>query len=117
MQLSTRIDIDSCVISLEGDLDASSSILVDKILEDVLKRDQRFILVNFTLLTYISAAGIGAFIYHIRRVREQEKSIVLYNLSPSIRNIFEVTGLEELIPIANSEEQAQLLCRQKTCNN
>ncbi|MDO1447727.1 STAS domain-containing protein [Rhodocytophaga aerolata] len=116
MQLSTRIDTDSCFISLEGDLDASSSILVDKLLEDILKREQKFILVNFTLLTYISAAGIGAFIYHIRRMREQDKSIVFYSMSPSIRNIFAVTGLEEVIPIASSEEDARLLCRQKTCN-
>jgi anti-sigma B factor antagonist len=116
MQLSTRIDTDSCIISLEGDLDASSSILVDKLLEDILNRDQKFILVNFTLLTYISAAGIGAFIYHIRRMKEQDKIIVFYSMSPSIRNIFSVTGLEEVIPIASNEEHAQLLCRQKTCN-
>ena len=116
MQLSTRLDTDSCVISLDGDLDASSSILVDKTLEDMLQRDKKFILVNFTLLTYISAAGIGAFIYHIKKLKEQDKIIVLYSMRPSIRNIFEVTGLEEIIPIVDSEEEAQLLCRQKTCN-
>lgn len=116
MQLSTSIDMDSCVISLEGDLDASSSILIDKILEDILQRDQKFILVNFTLLTYISAAGIGAFIYHIKKLREQDKTIILYNMNPSIRNIFEITGLEEIIPIVNNKDEAQLLCRQKACN-
>lgn len=116
MQISTRLDSDSCVISLEGELDASSSILIDKMLEDVLLRDQKFILVNFALLRYISAAGIGAFIYHIRKLKERDKVIVLYRMTPGIRNIFEITGLEEVIPIVDNEEEAQLLCRQKACN-
>lgn len=116
MQLSIRLDFDSCFISLEGELDASSSILIDKMLEDILLRDQKYILVNFSLLTYISAAGIGAFIYHIRKLKEQDKVIVLFNMKPSIRNIFEIIGLEEVIPIVGSEEEAHLLCRQKTCN-
>jgi anti-anti-sigma factor len=116
MQLSTLIDHDSCIILLDGQLDASSSILVDKTLEAVIKREQRYILVNFDRLSYISAAGIGAFIYYIKKMREHEKDLVFYNMNPSIRNIFYVTGLQEVIPMVADEEQAQLWCRQKACN-
>jgi anti-sigma B factor antagonist len=116
MQLSIRIDDDCCLVSLDGELDAASSILVDQALDTVRLREQKFVLVNFTLLTYISAAGIGAFIYHIKKMRDCGKFIVFHSMKPSIHHIFVVTGLEELIPIVSCEDEAQLLCRQKACN-
>jgi anti-sigma B factor antagonist len=116
MQLSARIDNDSCFILLDGELDASSSILVDQALEAICTREQKFILVDFTLLSYISAAGIGAFLYHIKKLHDCGKLVVFYSLRPSIHHIFAVTGLEEVIPIVNCQQEAQLLCRQKTCN-
>jgi anti-sigma B factor antagonist len=116
MQLSTRIDQEACVILLDGELDASSSILIDKALEAVMHREQKFILVNFARLTYISAAGIGAFIYHIKQMADENKIFVFYNMNISVRNIFLVTGLDEVISIVDNEEEAQLWCRQKACN-
>jgi anti-sigma B factor antagonist len=116
MQLSTRIDHESCIILLDGELDASSSILVDKALEAVMTREQKYILVNFDRLSYISAAGIGAFICYIKKIRDHEKELVFYNMNPSIRNIFYVTGLEEIIAMVADEGEAQLWCRQKACN-
>jgi anti-sigma B factor antagonist len=115
MQLYTRMDQESCVISLDGELDAASSIVVDKALETVMQREQKYILVNFTLLTYISAAGIGAFIYHQKRIKDRKKVLVCYNMSASIHNIFTLTGLHEIIPIVDSEEEAHMWCQQKTC--
>ncbi len=116
MELSTRIDSEACIILLDGDLDAASSILVDKALEAVLQRDQNYILVNFNSLNYISAAGIGVFIAHIKRIKDQRKVIVLYNMSLQVRNVFSLTGLDEIIPIVSNEEEAQGLCKQRACN-
>jgi anti-anti-sigma factor len=116
MQLSIRLNDDSCFVLLDGELDAASSILVDQALDTVLQREQRYVLVNFTLLTYISAAGIGVFICHVKKMKEQGKFMVFYSMRPSIYHIFAVTGLHDMIPIVGCQEEAQLLCQQKACN-
>ncbi len=115
MELVTHIEQDICIILLNGDLDASSSILVDKALQAAMEKKMKYILVNFSLLNYISAAGIGVFISHLHTMQTKEISLVLFDMNLKVRNIFNVTGLDELIPIVDSLDQAQLLCTQKTC--
>ena len=115
MELVTHIEQDICIILLNGDLDASSSILVDKALQAAMEKEMKHILVNFSLLNYISAAGIGVFISHLHTIQTKEITLVLFDMNLKVRNIFNVTGLDELIPIVDSLNQAQLLCTQKAC--
>jgi anti-sigma B factor antagonist len=117
MELAIHMDDDSCIIYLDGDLDASSSIQVDQAMERVIESNVKNILVNFRELDYISAAGIGVFISHINNMHEKDITLVLFDMSEKIKNIFTVTGLDEIIPIVPSAADARLFCRQKTCNN
>jgi anti-sigma B factor antagonist len=115
MELVTDIEQDICLILLNGELDASSSILVDKALQAAMEKKMKHILVNFSLLNYISAAGIGVFISHLHAIQTKEITLVLFDMNSKVRNIFTVTGLDELIPIVASIDEAHMLCTQKTC--
>jgi anti-sigma B factor antagonist len=115
MELVTHTEQDICLILLNGELDASSSILVDKALQAAMEKKMKHILVNFSLLNYISAAGIGVFISHLHSIQTKEITLVLFDMNSKVRNIFTVTGLDELIPIVDSIDEAQMLCTQKTC--
>jgi anti-sigma B factor antagonist len=117
MELAIHIDHDDCTIILDGDLDASSSIQVDQAIEHVMHANVKNILINFHELDYISAAGLGVFISHINSMHEKDITLVLFDMSEKIKNIFTVTGLDKIIPIVSSAEDAHLLCKQKTCNN
>lgn len=116
MELVTHIEKDICVIILNGELDASSAILVDKTLDALSVKYYRYILVDFARLEYISAAGIGVFISHLYTLKKKDMSLILFNMKPKIRNVFTVTGIDEFITIVNSEIEARLWCMQKTCN-
>jgi anti-sigma B factor antagonist len=116
MELVTHIEQNKCIILLHGDLDASSSILVDKALQAALDKNMKHILVDFAMLNYISAAGIGVFITHLHSLQQTEITLVLYNMQLKIRDIFNVTGMNEFITIVDTKEEACQWCAQKTCN-
>lgn len=115
MELVTHIEQDISVVILNGELDASSTILVDKALHALSEKRPRYILIDFAMLDYISAAGIGVFITHLHTMNKRNTKLVLFNMKPKIRNIFAVTGMDEFIAIVSTEKQARQMCVQRTC--
>lgn len=113
MELVTYVKHDNYIIALNGDLDASSSILVDQAIEKAMTKSYSNILINFRLLNYISAAGLGVFISHIRPMQEQNRMMVLFGMENKIRNVFQLTGLDDMIPIVATEEEACSFCKQR----
>lgn len=95
------------IVEIEGDLDASSAILVDNELESAFKENDKNILIDCEKLEYISSAGLGVFMSYIDDFKKENISLVLYNVSDKIKNVFEILGLDNLIRIADSKESAK----------
>ncbi len=95
---------------LRGELDASSSILLDNSIRDGLDKDPLSIRVDCTGLGYISSAGVGVFISHLQEMQAKAIPLVLFALPQPVANVFQVLGLDSLIPILPDREHANLYC-------
>jgi anti-sigma B factor antagonist len=99
MNLISTIEKDFYQITLSGDLDASSSILLDQEIEKAIYKHPKEIRINCNHLNYISSAGIGVLISHLKKLKTDRISLVMYDMNPSVRDLFEITRLHEFISI------------------
>lgn len=94
------------IIKVEGDVDAASSIYLDKAISDALSRGQKRILIDCNQLDYISSAGLGVFMSYIQDFENSDSRFVLFGLSDRVAGVFEILGLDQLLTIVNSKEEA-----------
>jgi len=95
------------IISINGDLDASSSIKLDKVLAKAIGENRNPILVDCNQLDYISSPGIGVFTSHLQECESKNISLVLYGMNDKVLKVFRILGLDEIIPITKTKEEAK----------
>jgi anti-sigma B factor antagonist len=94
------------VLSIDGEIDASSSIELDTAISDALKKGERKILVDCAHLKYISSAGLGVFMSYLEDFEAQGIKIALYSMNDKVKSVFEILGLVDLISIVPTKEEA-----------
>ena len=97
------------VMAIEGDLDASNCIMLDKAISDAVGKNEKKIIIDCSRLSYISSAGLGVFMSYISDFENNNISLVLFQVSDKVKNVFEILGLDELINIVNTKEEAKAL--------
>ena len=94
------------IIFLDGELDASSSVQLDEELSSPTIMQFKKILVDCQNLDYISSAGLGVFISHLQRFEDSQIKLIFYNMQDKVKNVFEILGLDLLMTIVSSYEEA-----------
>lgn len=94
------------LIEVEGDVDASSSIFLDEALTKA-EDESPNVLVDCKKLEYISSAGLGVFMSRIDGMEESGRKLVLFGLSEKVVNVFQILGLDQLLTIVESFEEAK----------
>jgi anti-sigma B factor antagonist len=106
MNITTVKEDQFYTISIEGELDASSSILLDNTLTEAFTQKENKILVDCSRLNYISSAGLGVFMSYLQDFENNGISMALYNMNDKVRNVFTILGLDNLIKIVPNKEEA-----------
>ena len=91
---------------LDGELDASSAIVLDTELAKPEILNYKKVLIDCAKLSYISSAGLGVFISHLQRLQDAEVKLVFFNMQEKVFNVFEILGLDALMTIVPTEVEA-----------
>ncbi|GAB4230549.1 MAG: STAS domain-containing protein [Ekhidna sp.] len=94
------------IISVRGEIDAGSSIYLDNALKEAIEAEEKKVIVNLEALAYISSAGLGVFISHLEELEQQNIRLVLCGINDSVKQVFDILGLEKLLTIVETEEGA-----------
>ncbi|MDW7695080.1 STAS domain-containing protein [Flammeovirgaceae bacterium SG7u.111] len=95
------------IISIHGDLDATSSIQLDDAIETAMEEGKSLFLFDCKNLNYISSPGIGVFTSRIDDYDSGKLKMVLFGMSEKVYNVFKLLGLHKLLPITNTKEEAK----------
>jgi len=106
MKIAQQFTDKTLTLSLDGELDASSSVLLDTELSKPDILDNEKILIDCQRLNYISSAGLGVFISHLQRFQDANTKLVFYNMQDKVHNVFEILGLDSLMTIVPSQAEA-----------
>ncbi len=104
VDIKTTKENDICKIVVVGEVDASSSIELDNAIKSAFETETK-IMVDLSGLDYISSAGLGVFVSHLQDIGAGI-DLVLFGLSDSVMQVFELLGLPQLIQIESTEEEA-----------
>ncbi|QQS31183.1 MAG: STAS domain-containing protein [Sphingobacteriales bacterium] len=96
-------------LSIAGDLDAGSSMEVDRAFSEALQNRQFNILIDCKLLEYISSAGLGVFISHKDDFEDNKGSFIFFDMNEKVYNVFELLGLHNIFKIVSNEQDAKKL--------
>lgn len=93
-------------IRVTGDVDAGSSIHLDNAFKEVLESGESKIAVDLQGLVYISSAGLGVFVSYLDEFELKKIELVLFGIQETVRQVFDILGLEKLIEIVENEAEA-----------
>jgi len=66
---------------------------------------RRKLLLNFGNVEYMSSAALGKLITLNKKVQASGGRLILCNIDPQIREVFEITKLDKLFDIRNDEQE------------
>lgn len=110
-------------IVIEGVLDADTSGKLDQLVTGAISRGWTRIVCDLEKVTYIASAGVGVFIGSLNACKEKGGGIVLVHRAATEDEaggsglaqgynplqIFDLLGLNDMIPVATTLEQARML--------
>lgn len=68
------------------------------------EKKYKYLLIDMSLLTFISSAGVGSILGTVETSRENGGDIIIYGISDNIKNVFEVLDLLDYLTIRDHYE-------------
>ncbi|MDX2130247.1 MAG: STAS domain-containing protein [Chloroherpetonaceae bacterium] len=93
-------------IDLIGELDAHTSVQLERTIQEQIEKKRVHIIINCAKLSYISSAGLGVFMAFIDDVRAEGGDIKFSNMSDKIFQVFDLLGFPLLYEIFKEEQEA-----------
>ena len=98
-------------ISLEGHLDAATSVDANDEFTKVIESGQIKLLVDLSALSYISSAGLRVLLVAAKQLQQKAGKIVLCSMTPGVKEVFEISGFSSIFKIVPSVDDALKLIR------
>ena len=96
--VASRVVDGVAVIAVTGELDAHTAPAVREAVEAVIAPGAR-VVVDLSAISFLDSTGLGVFVTALKHLREGEGSLDLVIASPRVLKVFELTGLDVVIPI------------------
>ncbi len=107
-----QTELDGIVkLSIDGRLDAVSSVEADKEFTQVLDAGNDKLLIDLENLEYISSAGLRVLLVVAKRIQQKGGKVVLSSLTPNVKEVFEISGFSSIFKIFESTEDSEAFLR------
>lgn len=93
------------ILHVSGKLDAKSSSTLEENLNGTIKAGEKYLVLDFEKLDYISSAGLRVLLSIAKTLNQKEGKVKLLNLQNSVKEVFDLTGFTQIFEIfVNLEE-------------
>ena len=106
MEISNERDGGTLIVNAAGRVDGSNSQEFQDGLEAVIDDADRAVVLDLEQLSYISSSGLRVMLLIARKLQRQQAKFALCSLSDSIREVFEISGFDRIIPVHASRSEA-----------
>ncbi|MBF0350665.1 MAG: STAS domain-containing protein [SAR324 cluster bacterium] len=107
MQLNHRVEKNICILSVEGNIALDGVSDVKSYLKPFLDDDSiKGIVINFEGVNFIDSSGIGLIVSVFKNLQQRGAKLTLCKLSQKNQEIFNMTRLDKILSIHETEAQA-----------
>ena len=107
MEISTNREEKGVVISVKGRMDATTSPDLEKQLTEMIDQGDTDLIIDFAGLDYISSAGLRSILATAKKLKAKNGTFSLAALQDVVKEVFEISGFDAIIPIHDSVESAR----------
>lgn len=93
-------------VRIDGVIDTMTAPELEEVIDSLLKRGRYRIVIDLAGVDYISSAGWGIFISHIKEVQSRSGDIKLANMLPDVQEIFELLEFDDVLHAYSSVDDA-----------
>jgi anti-sigma B factor antagonist len=94
------------VIDIAGEVTGFAADKLNQTYEQVVASGYQKILLNFEKMDYLNSSGIGVLVTLFVRASDDGKDMVVAGLRSHFRRIFNLTRLQEVVPVFDDESDA-----------
>jgi anti-sigma B factor antagonist len=107
VQISARQSQGAVILDVTGDIDLANSPAMRKVLLGEIK-EKRIpkVFLNLKGVRYIDSSGIASLVEGLKASRDMGSRMILYGLNTTVREVMELSRLQRIFEIYESEEQA-----------
>ena len=106
MEVTSERQGTAVIVKTEGRVDGSNASDFQDALEDVIGPDDDSVILNLARLDYISSAGLRIILLSAKNLRQRDVKFAICSLSPSVHELFIISGFDQIIAIHDSSEAA-----------
>ena len=102
---------DALMVRLAGAIEIGVVEQLWKTTSDHVGKDARFLLFDFTDVTVITSAGIGALVRLLVRLQGVGGSLAIFGCSDKICEVFSIVMLRQILQLSGTEDEARAKLR------
>jgi anti-sigma B factor antagonist len=94
------------VLALSGKIDAVTSKELEFALNGFMEKNINSLVIDFHGVEYISSSGLRILLTSLDKLKKNQGDLKLASLQPLVKEIFEITGINQFFSIYPSQEDA-----------
>jgi anti-sigma B factor antagonist len=106
MQIRTEDKDGVLICHIQGDIDIHSSPEFNKSVEKIAKDKSQKVVMEFSGVSYVDSSGLATLVAALKKLKSYGGKLKLANLSDKVKGLFEITRLDKLFDISDTEEEA-----------
>ena len=102
MEIAPKKKGEKTVAGVKGRLDAVSAPAFENELLGLIEEGERWIVLDFSELDYVSSAGLRSILAVAKRIRAEKGELEVAALQEEVKRVFDVSGFSTILPIFDS---------------
>ena len=107
MEISARRHDKTTIFDLSGDIDFTNSPVVrDSVLREIREGRTPRVVLNLSQVRYMDSSGVASLVEGLKASRDLGSRFILVGLSPSTREVLQLSRLIKVFEVSDNEDQA-----------
>ena len=106
MDVTTERHDDVLSADVGGRIDGSNVGQFEEAIRTAIEESDRAVIMDFGKLAYISSTGLRVVLLTAKSLHSRDAKLLLCSLSDPIREVFEISGFDKILPIHPSRAEA-----------
>lgn len=98
MQLEENKNEELCTLKVDGKIDSNTSKTFEDKISQLLEKQEKKLLIDFSLVNYISSSGLRVLLSSVKKMKDLNGKIALLQPNDFIKNTIDVSGFASIIP-------------------
>ncbi len=104
IRVDSREDLD--VIIVDGYVDFDAAPALKQAIAGRIDAGSRHLVIDLSAADFIDSTGIGVLVGALNRIQQASGSLAVVCTNENIRNVFEIVGLDQMLPLHRSRDDA-----------